>query len=618
MIDLCKIKEDFSGLVKEAQPWTLTQFVMWLDLKLSEFKIKGYMVLDHNIKTKPKWLIEEDKTSDVAPTPAPCRHCNKSSSQDERQFYSDIHASPSSLQQRTVTKTVTNASQQQDNNDDSNIRGEVGIIDLSHGMIQKKSNSNVPSRNQNLQIQSYRQISSHDYHMGETEKSSVKERDKRSRSDVIEIDAPSPPTKIFVPTCKSNQKTSTPISVARAMQRSKIRPSLSTLGTAVFTTTSSTTSPTFSTSYVSPTSRSAPTISASYVSPTSRSVPSSSFTNRKFALGAPPVTSTTFSSSSNISDYQNLENLIAQTVQYNETLSSQNPQTVPDHRGVYQSTPQGQRQTSANLVDFGPPQSSFIEMNVDNQQPQQSNFSENFAEQHSQISVSNNDQNLYVPSSEAVPVALHANIDVINRDNSISSVPSTSDITEIKIESDNEDASLNDSFLTDTNTSQQSLIDTMSDTSQPVQSQSQSYHAIEAGSLPKPGLVDPDTARAYQMVELVTGSGVYVFDKNIAQAFKVGTEKETGTYSGEKMARYLLNVFWSRKELVGATLSKAGRGKKILNQQIIEAILGFCLSASSQNRGIIRRALVNSVTAATCHAKNRMMNRLRKSWLKIV
>jgi hypothetical protein len=30
---------------KEAQPWTLTQFVMWLDLKLSEFKIKGYMVL---------------------------------------------------------------------------------------------------------------------------------------------------------------------------------------------------------------------------------------------------------------------------------------------------------------------------------------------------------------------------------------------------------------------------------------------------------------------------------------------------------------------------------------------------------------------------------------------
>ena len=52
MIDLCKIKEDFSGLVKEAQPWTLTQFVMWLDLKLSEFKIKGYMVLGMLIALK--------------------------------------------------------------------------------------------------------------------------------------------------------------------------------------------------------------------------------------------------------------------------------------------------------------------------------------------------------------------------------------------------------------------------------------------------------------------------------------------------------------------------------------------------------------------------------------
>ena len=45
MIDLFKIKEDFSFLVKEAEPWTLTQFVMWLDLKLSEFKTKGYMIL---------------------------------------------------------------------------------------------------------------------------------------------------------------------------------------------------------------------------------------------------------------------------------------------------------------------------------------------------------------------------------------------------------------------------------------------------------------------------------------------------------------------------------------------------------------------------------------------
>lgn len=79
-----------------------------------------------------------------------------------------------------------------------------------------------------------------------------------------------------------------------------------------------------------------------------------------------------------------------------------------------------------------------------------------------------------------------------------------------------------------------------------------------------------------QMVELVNGSGVYVYEKTVAQTFNVGSESQTGTYNGEKMARFLLNVFWTRKELIGATLSKSGklRGKKILNQQIIEAILG--------------------------------------------
>ena len=97
-----------------------------------------------------------------------------------------------------------------------------------------------------------------------------------------------------------------------------------------------------------------------------------------------------------------------------------------------------------------------------------------------------------------------------------------------------------------------------------------------------------------------------MYDKTISQAFKVGAERETGTYSGEKMARYLLNVFWSRKDLVGATLSKAGRGKKILNQQIIEAILDFCEGNSHHARTKARTAMNNSITSITWHAKQRM------------
>ncbi|XP_069120399.1 uncharacterized protein [Argopecten irradians] len=79
MLDLSKIKEDFSLMVKEAQPWTLTQFVMWLDLKLSEYKIKGYMVLDHEKTTKPRWLSPDDDNDagrDLAPQPPNCPKCN--------------------------------------------------------------------------------------------------------------------------------------------------------------------------------------------------------------------------------------------------------------------------------------------------------------------------------------------------------------------------------------------------------------------------------------------------------------------------------------------------------------------------------------------------------------
>ncbi|XP_052093999.1 uncharacterized protein LOC127730008 isoform X5 [Mytilus californianus] len=582
MIDLSKIKEDFSVLVKEAQPWTLTQFVMWLDLKLSEFKIKGYMVLDHNIKTKPKWLIEDNISGDITPSPAPCQNCNKPR-REERQFYSDIHASPSELQYRTVTKNASDNSQQQ-LQDDTSIRGEVGIIDLSDGIAQRKNNNQTSGRTENIQVQSYRQLSSHDYHMGEKE-SNFQKSEKRPRPEVIEIDAPSPQEKRFISGSKSFQKTSTPVTSPRVLHKPKNRQSLS-MGTAIYTSTSSTTTPTFSTSYSMSTQRSAQS-------------------NRNYALGAPPVTSNAFSTSTNLSDFQNLEKLIAQTSQYNESLTSHNilPSGVLEQpKGFGNSL--GHRQPSQ--VSVAEPQNSFGQSTFSDINIQPTSFSDTVADQsHSQFTITTNqEQNLYNPQSEAVPVALH----VINRENSVGSVPSTSDITEIKIESDSED-NVNDSVLTDASLasiSQPSLMDTLPDSQQPLQSQSQSF-AEEPGGLPKQGLVDPETAKAYQMVELVNGSGVYVFDKNIQQAFKVGAESQTGTYSGEKMARYLLNVFWSRKELVGATLSKAGRGKKILNQQIIEAILDFCEKYGRHSRSQCREASRNVVTSTTCKEKKKIL-----------
>ncbi|XP_063424076.1 uncharacterized protein LOC134707891 isoform X3 [Mytilus trossulus] len=614
MIDLCKIKEDFSGLVKEAQPWTLTQFVMWLDLKLSEFKIKGYMVLDHHTKTKPKWIEEEDSTSDVAPIPAPCRTCNKHS--NDGHFYSDIHSSPAS--HRNVTRETKNAQPMEES---ESMRGEVGIIDLSHAEISRKQNSARmlrPPDDMSLK-KSYQNTSYH-----EKSPNIQVERDKSRQDDVIEIDVPSPTEKMFI--TSNINKTSTPIihSNIRPIQKPKNRPSLS-MGTAIYTTTSSVTTPTFSSSYMSSPSRNIP--------PT--------FANRKFALGAPPPP---LVAPSNLA---NLDEMIAQAVQFNEIRT-----------GADNASSQSQIRQSSGQSDVRPPPmqqqppkiqesdhiSSFSEQHSRqtlseqhsrqtlSEQHSRQTLSEQhsrqtLSEQHSRQTLSEqhsrqtniSEQKLPYSqqtstSSSAVPIALHANIDNINI--SQNSAHSSSDTMEIKIETEVDD-SVADSFFVGNTDTRPSGMDTVSDLS--IQSHDSSLQRshdsvqqrshdlpVPSGDLPRQGLVDPETAKAFQMVELVNGSSVYVYERTIQQAFKIGTESQTGTYNGEKMARYLLNVFWSRKELVGATLSKAGRGKKILNQQIIEAILDFCEINSRHRRSVCKTVIDRSLSSRLYKEKKKI------------
>ncbi|OWF49361.1 uncharacterized protein LOC110451913 [Mizuhopecten yessoensis] len=44
--ELLSIKEDFGSMIDRIQPWILSHFVMWLDLKIAEYKVNGYMMLD--------------------------------------------------------------------------------------------------------------------------------------------------------------------------------------------------------------------------------------------------------------------------------------------------------------------------------------------------------------------------------------------------------------------------------------------------------------------------------------------------------------------------------------------------------------------------------------------
>ncbi|XP_033732841.1 uncharacterized protein LOC117322176 [Pecten maximus] len=46
--ELLSIKEDFGSMIDRIQPWILSHFVMWLDLKIAEYKVYGYMMLDES------------------------------------------------------------------------------------------------------------------------------------------------------------------------------------------------------------------------------------------------------------------------------------------------------------------------------------------------------------------------------------------------------------------------------------------------------------------------------------------------------------------------------------------------------------------------------------------
>ncbi|KAH3868407.1 uncharacterized protein LOC127867764 [Dreissena polymorpha] len=56
MMDLGSVKKDFSNLLSQVQPWTLSHFVMWLDIKVAEYKVFGRMIMDNTPNDTPQWL----------------------------------------------------------------------------------------------------------------------------------------------------------------------------------------------------------------------------------------------------------------------------------------------------------------------------------------------------------------------------------------------------------------------------------------------------------------------------------------------------------------------------------------------------------------------------------
>jgi hypothetical protein len=213
--------------------------------------------------------------------------------------------------------------------------------------------------------------------------------------------------------------------------------------------------------YTSTTTSLTSTFSSSFTAKPTRTVPATQ--NRNYALGAPPVSSfgtspvstyggqslssfgtqpvssSSFTLSSSVeSQIKNLDELIAQTVQSvsaQNRLSTEIPPTTQQSFDTISYSSEQQIKVTSPVQH----QTSFSDTNIVGHQPSETVFP------GVSISPSIFSQ---ITDGQAVPVALHANIDNINRDLS-TSVPSSSDGTEVKMESEL-NPSISDSFITGT------------------------------------------------------------------------------------------------------------------------------------------------------------------------
>ncbi|XP_067656768.1 uncharacterized protein [Haliotis asinina] len=132
----------------------------------------------------------------------------------------------------------------------------------------------------------------------------------------------------------------------------------------------------------------------------------------------------------------------------------------------------------------------------------------------------------------------------------------------------------------------------------------------------RPGIYTPEEALALQLVELNPGSNVYIshVQMTIAER-KVKVEVRYGQpfRNACPSARYLLGLFYTRQELANSSLSDTQYSKfRGLDQTVVDAITGFCVSRSECPKAEIRGVLTRSITSARCQLKQKMIASLKR------
>ncbi|XP_069108932.1 caldesmon-like isoform X2 [Argopecten irradians] len=92
----------------------------------------------------------------------------------------------------------------------------------------------------------------------------------------------------------------------------------------------------------------------------------------------------------------------------------------------------------------------------------------------------------------------------------------------------------------------------------------------QADGRPRAGLVPQTVARNYHMIELLPGTGVYVYPKHIKMAQK--------KIKGTQVARYLMSVFYTNSELVSLGNLSGVHGKEGMDPTIAGAIVDYAVA----------------------------------------
>ncbi|XP_033725857.1 uncharacterized protein LOC117315671 [Pecten maximus] len=103
----------------------------------------------------------------------------------------------------------------------------------------------------------------------------------------------------------------------------------------------------------------------------------------------------------------------------------------------------------------------------------------------------------------------------------------------------------------------------------------QSTCHLQADGRPRAGRVPSASANAHHMVELLPGTGVYVYPKHITTAKR----KQKGT----QVARYLMSVFYTNTELVDCGNVTGCHGKKGMDKTIVNTIEEYAVSIHGRN-----------------------------------